>query len=641
MATSLSNQNNIMNDGSAEIAAIMEVLHAIENAHKIIDANGLAALRVLKHYVLNGEGSLLCNSIPAKYAKEFEDEMKDAHIPFIAFPTADGGISYICRDCDEDKFMELQRNVLSQDTQYAKETTVEYLLDYANRRDKDIAYMSFDTKEERDAFFNKAYNDGYGFVPAEEFRDGKYYVYTAHEALFNEGIKTDIATAILEMNADNAGPEARMKDAQLKAERFQMERIMERMRSGEEFALVDAYRQHGKYALIKDNTIAVYAYNKETDTYEQEKKAIKLPNWKDEAEVRAFEITAAHMFAKVKNMKEVELYNVKSHLGKSQDELNAERKAYENKAFRAVYLRPEGESLEDALRKLEVRPQFSNIQYEQEFLKEAEEKRADAAKRGVDYSSEAMGVENALAREQKKLQTLQEKFDAYDTEISGYSAQIKELQNKLLLADSLSVRESIQYQIDDLNQIITSVTKNVEATKQSIVASNDKLCELSAELDRIAALQERCDEEEAYYKGLTDSIKDTANGKKIKDEAIRSVSERAHREVKMDPEYASMPYRQKEKKLEEVMLRILYNVETPELRAYKENLEGRHIKGEYERLCDDTKDAFENKLHSSTGMKEYEDFKDRENQKRKEAEAERKHQEKEEPDKGVKRGDDE
>ena len=126
-----------------------------------------------------GNGWFCCFTVvPKQYVKEIEERLRKRKIDYMLLPT-ENGVSVAVKDCDKEKFYEIQDVVLSMSTEYYAELTdtnkfITYCKDNANMKGLDIPVLEFSSNEARLIMQNKMNQQG--ILPIYDDRNQKVYV---------------------------------------------------------------------------------------------------------------------------------------------------------------------------------------------------------------------------------------------------------------------------------------------------------------------------------------------------------------------------------------------------------------------------------------------------------------------------------
>ena len=194
-------------------------------------------------YVGNG-GSVVFTVVPKQYVKEIEERLRKEKIDYMLLPTEDG-VSVAVKDCDKEKFYEIQDVVLSMSTEYYAELTdtskfITYCKDNANMKGLDIPVLEFSSNEARLIMQNKMNQQG--ILPIYDDRNQKVYVLP--NKLFSEN--GDLCDSLFAASIDYARCSMseeylKIKQDQIVYDRNIVNELIDRAKSGKEGHLVDYY----------------------------------------------------------------------------------------------------------------------------------------------------------------------------------------------------------------------------------------------------------------------------------------------------------------------------------------------------------------------------------------------------------------
>lgn len=194
-------------------------------------------------YVGNG-GSVVFTVVPKQYVKEIEKRLRKEKIDYMLLPTEDG-VSVAVKDCDKEKFYEIQDVVLSMSTEYYAELTdtskfITYCKDNANMKGLDIPVLEFSSNEARLIMQNKMNQQG--ILPIYDDRNQKVYVLP--NKLFSEN--GDLCDSLFAASIDYARCSMseeylKIKQDQIVYDRNIVNELIDRAKSGKEGHLVDYY----------------------------------------------------------------------------------------------------------------------------------------------------------------------------------------------------------------------------------------------------------------------------------------------------------------------------------------------------------------------------------------------------------------
>lgn len=197
----------------------------------------------LGKYVGEG-GSLAYAVIPQKFTKEMEERLQAAKIDYMLLPI-ENGMGIAVKDCDKEKFYEIQQQILEVSTEYNKEVTNPQLfLDYINSnpkyRKEDIPTIQCSSKFARQLFQNNLYLAG--ITPC--YDEKKDVLYVIPDKIVDKG--GDLVDAIYLTGIDLARCELMpdykiLKQDQITYDRQVLNDFIKQAKTGKYVSMDDCY----------------------------------------------------------------------------------------------------------------------------------------------------------------------------------------------------------------------------------------------------------------------------------------------------------------------------------------------------------------------------------------------------------------
>lgn len=165
--------SNIAADGQAEFTFLQKFLKWLEEKDLLKDRTEEARMRrEIANHLGDGKDAIY-KLIDKKQLPLFEQELKKAQIPYTKIYDSQMNPAIVVRDIDQDKFLEIQKNIFSLDARMNAQIGVEELCKVTESMQmKQMVCISFDNEIDLAEAQNKAYS--MGFVTG--VMDNKLYI---------------------------------------------------------------------------------------------------------------------------------------------------------------------------------------------------------------------------------------------------------------------------------------------------------------------------------------------------------------------------------------------------------------------------------------------------------------------------------
>ena len=217
----------------------------------------------------------------------------------------------------------IQKLLVTKVDYYKDATAMDFIENQEALDKKDIVKITFETEEAAEIFKNKAYAGGKGFVTASEVKEnGEVTVYASVSDLFNVDEKRqDILQSMVEIAYDNSNSFIKeIKHAQIKWDRKEINKFVNRIKSGEKSYLTNGLSKNKEYLEFDGKEVFYQNYKGERKTIIGEK-IIKQYRSGKEYEKEHLIQALSKSCDKINNLQEMNEEEYKDHKMKSDVEL--------------------------------------------------------------------------------------------------------------------------------------------------------------------------------------------------------------------------------------------------------------------------------------------------------------------------------
>lgn len=153
---------NIAPDGSAEFRFVQNFLNFLEEKDLANDRTLQARMtRIVANHLASGHDAVY-KLVDKRHIESFEKELIRQNIPFTKIYDTQGQPAIVVRDCDQEAFMQIQKNIFSLDTRMNAQLGVEDLCKNCQEMGmKNMIKLSFDNEADFYEAQTKAYQMGF------------------------------------------------------------------------------------------------------------------------------------------------------------------------------------------------------------------------------------------------------------------------------------------------------------------------------------------------------------------------------------------------------------------------------------------------------------------------------------------------
>lgn len=217
-----------------------------------------------KHLDMGGEAAY--NSVPKEFAGEIREMLINQKIPFAVLPNATGDVMFIVRAQDGQRFLEMQQDVMTASTQYAKELTANAMIKQYERSGQGKAEML--TITDKDMAFvakQKLEKSGITFASVENPDGSTSFVVSPHARFNRSGndlVNFELLHAFEQSKADESiASKSEIFDVRVKQAQFDDDRLTEfakGIQTGGRYVFAPAYGKCNCYIETKGGEVSLF-----------------------------------------------------------------------------------------------------------------------------------------------------------------------------------------------------------------------------------------------------------------------------------------------------------------------------------------------------------------------------------------------
>ena len=562
-------------------------------------------------FMKQGQDHVKYKLVQNQYAKELEEGLVKAGVPYMAFSDGYGNTAFLMMDEDHEKFLEIFMENAKHHAEFYRENTPDEMLRMENNRGiSHIMKLEFDNEYDFNAFRNKAFSNGQGYVLATEMINGKYIAYASAKDCFTEdAFKEDIPSTLLRMDADRVGPNVAIKHDQIDYDNMVEASIINRLRNGEDIAIVDRVNNKSDYFECKNGQIHFFEYSEELQGFQESRLPIDIPTgkaWDDEKTVAAFSASLSINLANVKNMTILSPEESNQFFAKTVSEIEKEKKELQEKIIKAYY--GNGDKSQ-----IDCRP-YLEPKFAKEYLARIKENLKDFEDPNKELSLTKTKLQVHIEQNKTKVQkaktdleytnAMKESILTAGKQLEERKSSLKEklsgLQGEAMITTDMNKLQGISAEINEIQSQIVAIDNQLANIPGNIEALDKKIREYSVIINEYEdiknTMENRIQMLENNYtelKQIQSSLRYSSGYRELQDKAIQSVKEQAHKDVINQVRYKSATVAEKEEMMEAAILNCLKSHSTKETKTFYEFLEKNGTQKDYEDLINIVENDFQ------------------------------------------------
>jgi len=314
---------NIVNDFQGELSAFQRFLQFLESMllKQKEDIKAQLCKQLFEYVKANGDQSVNMKMFSPEHGKEIEKRLQAYMMPYTTFEDEKGNMVFLTRDCDNEKFLQIQNDYFLLQPDFYNQISPEQLCEIAKNEKQDLVAIQMhgeNATRDLEVLKAKLFHHETGVVCAQSKTSDTLYI---HPNNLYKSDGTDFSTAILRLAGENANEDqAALRLAQAEYDNNEIDLAILQLQEYNRIAIVDALNETNNYIYMEDNQLVLQCKSNDIGDFET-KDSITLPDWKKPEEVAAFKQALSSMGTYIKNMRVIESSELNKHLNTNKNKL--------------------------------------------------------------------------------------------------------------------------------------------------------------------------------------------------------------------------------------------------------------------------------------------------------------------------------